>query len=116
MPAMILDLVLCAAAIALFIFFGWQPLAVIAIIIGQYLDVWSTNLALSVGAKEGNPLMRWAMEKLGRWWWAIKIAPLALGVYLTWNTPGLAVLAVVASIYYGWIVFYRNLPEWEKRL
>lgn len=45
----------------------------------QFLDVKTTNKALSGGGKEANPIMKKIQDRLGKYWWLPKAA-IALGV------------------------------------
>lgn len=83
-------------------FFGLAVLAAL-----QVADVWTTNRALSNGAREGNPLIAWLMGYLGPNWWLGKAALAALFlVPLAVVGPQIATWVSLAILIpaYGWVV------------
>lgn len=64
-------------------------LAFTALVLAALADVLTTIRGLNRGAKEGNRLMLWVMNKFGLWWIAIKLVVtivLALVLY-RWGHP-----------------------------
>jgi hypothetical protein len=52
----------------------FMRISALAIVIGQALDVSTTNTVLASGGTELNPLMRISMAELGSLWWLPKAA------------------------------------------
>jgi predicted exporter len=75
--------------------------AIIAYVIANILDVVSTNRGMQKGARELNPVMRWAMDKFGKAWVVPKfaLAGAALGIFLHLNLVW--VVWVGAALYGG---------------
>jgi len=75
----------------------WAALAMIAL---QVADVVTTIGALDrPGVREANPVIRWLMDRLGRAWWAPKIALAAAVTYGLWAADAGVALALVGAVY-----------------
>ena len=73
------------------------------LVLSQVADLYLTQRALSLGAKEANPVSRWIIERTGSVWLgglAVKVPVLVL-VYLA----GEPVLVAFALALYGWVVW-----------
>lgn len=62
----------------------------------QVPDVLTTNKVISQGGREANPLVRWYMDKTGKWWWTSKIFASLPLIYL-WTLQGRGADWVVLS-------------------
>lgn len=84
----------------------WFFASILAFFAVQVADVVTTIIALRKGGREANPLLAWAMDKLGYGWVALK---LGVGLWAGWlivsgPTPELLWLVVGVTGY----VAYRN--------
>jgi hypothetical protein len=83
--------------------------------VAQFLDVWSTNHALSVaGTVEANPVAQTLMAALGPHWGVPKYLLGAAAIFVAWRlarfTPGPAVLyCALASVACYGVVIVNNV-------
>ena len=67
-------------------------------------DAWSTHYLLSRGGREGNPVVRWILDRFGFWpWTALKLGAGWGFVYfapLTWEI-------ILAAVFFA--LAFRNL-------
>ena len=87
-------------------------LLLLALALGQIMDVLTTNRALSAGGKEMNPVMSLAMKMSGGQWWLLKagIAIFLISLAITirppsWRKVALAGLVATAQA----LVIINNL-------
>ena len=91
--------------------------AAVVFVVLQILDIVSTHLALSVGAREKNPLIAWLQDKLGFGWVFVKIAlgfaVVAIAYFLTGVLVGTFLLSALAALYLT-LVVYPNFRHYFK--
>lgn len=78
----------------------------------QVVDVWTTNRILARRGRELNPLVRWLIRHLGRWWWISKAPVLAL-FFLEPSSFSLIVVGIIALVYA--VVVLHNLRSIRGR-
>lgn len=74
-------------------------IAVLVLLAGTFLDIYSTRKALSTGAEEANPIARWIMKLFGNFGWAsIKVIAALLFSYLVYLNPAWSIGAFGAGV------------------
>ena len=86
----------------------------------QIADVYTTNLVLTKRggfnpAREGNPFLRWVMERTGRAWWVVKLiiaGVMILAIYRAGGPLSYALGAIVFAAY-AWVV-HHNWQQYRR--
>lgn len=75
-------------------------LLLVALALGQIIDIFTTNRALAGGAKEVNPVMHLVMQLSGEQWWFWKafIAIFLISLSVTVRKPSWRKIAVAGFV------------------
>lgn len=78
-------------------------------------DILLTNRILAAGGKELNPVMRWCMDRCGKYWWAPKMVLTCLVVLVLLRSGGghWLPLTVACAIQAGIVAW--NIKEYRKQ-
>lgn len=89
----------------------------LAVLVENVFDVISTTLILSKGrGSEANPIVRFAMQYLGKFWWLTKL-PVLLALYAMYNISNVGLATAFAAAFfllYAYVLYNNYSILWRK--